>query len=569
MLALRVEYLTGRCVATSYSDRAVAEWPPHPARVYSALVATWADAEVPNDDERLALDWLARQAAPSVAASGKVARSVVQHFVPVNDITVLRTFSTEKLTRLESDLKQATEQLESLGGPADEKETAHARKKAQTALHALRKEQSKLDQQKREDATLVDSFSREGLNNARAILPESRLRQARFFPSVTPDDPVVYFMWSAKASPEIRRALDGLAARVVRIGHSSSLVSCCFASDAPAPVLVPMEEGETSMRVPRPDQFPLLREAYAVHREVEPRVLAAHHVRYGRPRDAEVKPLASTFTDRWTVFHQISGRRLPATRGVEMARVFRDALMSYCDDPPPELVSGHKKSGAPSDSAHLAIVPLPFVGHLHASGSILGVALIIPRATEAAERSALLRGLAKWEAAVRKRVHDPELETPPLDLTMGAAGIIQIERVEWGPPRLANLRSHTWCRTSRTWLSVTPVALDRNPGNLSAKDPRASARAFEATAECIVTACERIGLPKPSRVEVLPSVTMPGVEKARAFPPFPEDSSRPRRVKVHAFLEFTSPVRGPVLLGAGRYFGLGLFRPVDGNGDSE
>jgi len=36
----------------------------------------------------------------------------------------------------------------------------------------------------------------------------------------------------------------------------------------------------------------------------------------------------------------------------------------------------------------------------------------------------------------------------------------------------------------------------------------------------------------------------------------------PPRLASHALLVFPEPVRGPVLLGAGRYFGLGLFRPL-------
>ena len=40
MFAIRVECLTGRYVATAYDDRSRAEWPPHPARLFSALVAT-------------------------------------------------------------------------------------------------------------------------------------------------------------------------------------------------------------------------------------------------------------------------------------------------------------------------------------------------------------------------------------------------------------------------------------------------------------------------------------------------------------------------------------------------
>ncbi|MGH7501844.1 MAG: type I-G CRISPR-associated protein Csb2, partial [Longimicrobiales bacterium] len=121
------------------------------------------------------------------------------------------------------------------------------------------------------------------------------------------------------------------------------------------------------------------------------------------------------------------------------------------------------------------------------------------------------------------------------------------------------------CRPAESWLSVTPVALDRNPGELYASDPDRARKAVASAIEIISTSCERIGLPRPIRVEVLPSVTMPGVAKARAFLPFPADTRKPRRVKVHAFVEFGEPVTGPVLLGAGRYLGLGLFRPVEQN----
>jgi CRISPR-associated protein Csb2 len=46
------------------------------------------------------------------------------------------------------------------------------------------------------------------------------------------------------------------------------------------------------------------------------------------------------------------------------------------------------------------------------------------------------------------------------------------------------------------------------------------------------------------------------------MPAFPPDAGRLRRSLVHASLEFEVEVRGPILLGAGRYTGLGLFRPV-------
>jgi CRISPR-associated protein Csb2 len=53
---------------------------------------------------------------------------------------------------------------------------------------------------------------------------------------------------------------------------------------------------------------------------------------------------------------------------------------------------------------------------------------------------------------------------------------------------------------------------------------------------------------------------MEGVPPVPAFRLLRKNAERPRW-GIHARLEFAAPVRGPVVLGAGRYFGLGLMRP--------
>ena len=151
-------------------------------------------------------------------------------------------------------------------------------------------------------------------------------------------------------------------------------------------------------------------------------------------------------------------------------------------------------------------------------------------------------------------------DTPCLSVTMGAAGVLELERVEWGTAQ-ASLRAESWCRPTRVWHSVTPVALDRNPGDLRSRDPRKIATAISEAVGTIRRSCARIGLPDPRAVEVLPAAPVAGASKAQLYPPYPEESGRTRRVLTHVRLEFAEPVRGPVLLGAGRYLGLGLFRP--------
>jgi len=70
MFAIRVDLLTDRYYATAFNDRQQGEWPPHPGRLFSAMVATWADGDPPLDAERQALLWLEGQAPPALRCDG-------------------------------------------------------------------------------------------------------------------------------------------------------------------------------------------------------------------------------------------------------------------------------------------------------------------------------------------------------------------------------------------------------------------------------------------------------------------------------------------------------------------
>src|SRR5207247_1320625 len=79
-------------VATAYDDRSKAEWPPHPARVFSSLAATLFAEFPPRPGEREALRWLEQLGPPEIQASGASQRDVCTFFVPVNDGTVVGDF---------------------------------------------------------------------------------------------------------------------------------------------------------------------------------------------------------------------------------------------------------------------------------------------------------------------------------------------------------------------------------------------------------------------------------------------------------------------------------------------
>lgn len=570
-LILELRYLTGRSIATAYNDRERAEWPPHPARLFSTLVAAWFDSEEQDSAERAALAWLASLASPCIYASEASHRHVVPHFVPINDVSVLKTFERQRekqgeLQRVLERVKAEYERLQPMGDEKAIKKAAQLLAKDEKALGAGRKTLEKLlmeDQQPYASGTHPGN----GLKGAWAMLPEHRGKQPRSFPSVTPEDARVFLRWGA-APAELechRAALAALASRVVRVGHSASLVTCSVVDDCPTPTWEPSEDGDEVLRVPGPDQVELLQEAFGLHQGIEPRILPCRFQRYARAgKVRETATRSSCFDNDWIVFRQIHGRRMSQTSCAAIARGLRGALMTYATEPLPELLTGHRRDGAPSERPHLAIVPLPFVGHPRASGELLGVALVFPREVDETERQVVLSAIGRWEEESRSRLDDDMVDAPPLQLTLGRAGMIELERIEAGVLSLATLRAATWCRPSHAWVTVTPIALDRNPGDLFSREPRQAEAACEAAERSIATACERIGLPTPSYVQVHPSVPISGAVKARMYPAFPVDPKKHQRVKVHARVEFSAPVVGPVVLGAGRYHGLGLCVPQPG-----
>ena len=271
----------------------------------------------------------------------------------------------------------------------------------------------------------------------------------------------------------------------------------------------------------------------------------------------------TTFEDDWIVLRRVGGPHVTSVDGVLVARTLRKALMSAYGPDVPEILSGHRVSGQPSEHAHLAYVPLPWIGEAEADGGIHGVALVLPRRATNAERFAVYRALDGWERGAASGDAKPG----SLPVHLGKLGVLLLARIEAasegeGQGTAPTLDPNTWCAGSTTWASATPVALDRNPGELRSSDP-AKAASAKAEAEAIVAlACERIGLPRPARVTVELGVPFAGAQDARRFPAFAAGNPAVQRLLVHAKLVFDGEVRGPILLGAGRYFGLGMFRPL-------
>lgn len=554
MLVIEVELLNGRYAATQYNDRWRGEWPPHPARFFSALVAALHDRDPVDERECDALRWLEKQPAPELDVDLAVdeeigRRNVHSVFVPVNDMTLVGD--------PEAELRKTREKLAELEGS---EQTSEIKGQVSKARKALEKVEMKLARFLESQHAAPANPSKEDLKRGTALLPERRNRQERTFPVVVPERPSFAFLWPEAEPAAHLGALRHLCDRVTRLGHSSSLVRCVILERSIAPTLVPHKTGEHVLRVVGPGQLGRLEEAYKRHQAVYPRVLPGHPQRYGEPGREDPQKPRSVFTDDWILLERIGGKRPLASRGIDLAVALRRALIEIAGrENLPVTLSGHDAKGKRASQPHLAFVPLPWVGYDHADGSIQGFALIAPSSIAPDEREALMRLLAKWESKRGDPADDYaiELGTSP---DLGRPLQVRLRRIE--VPNKATLNATRWCKPSRRFITVTPIALDRHPGNLRSNVDRTAHKAAAEAAAAIEDACARIGLPRPSDVSISLGPLLPGALHVRQFAPWPPQPGRTRRARVHAEIVFPEPVCGPVLLGAGRYFGLGLCLPV-------
>jgi CRISPR-associated protein Csb2 len=550
MLAIEVELLTGRYAATAHNDRGRAEWPPHPARFFSALVAALHDHNDVDQAERDALLWLEKQDAPSlrVDPESKAGRRQVQHvYVPVNDVTL---GGDEAIREAEAAVPEA--------------QTPAAKKKAQATLEKVAKAAVAIDPRPSDKA----------IETATALMPapfvgyggkddkghmkrqQGRTRQVRTFPVVLPEMPTLAFIWpTADASPH-RAALQHLCTRVTRLGHSSSLVRCNVIDCDLQPTLVPSDEGDVVLRVVGPGQLDRLDRAFEHHKGEQSRVLPARPQRYGPAfKTATPSRAESVFSSiDWVLFERVGGSRPVASRTTDLARALRGALIElHGNHDLPATLSGHTESG-PTEQPHVAFVPLPFVGYEHADGALMGCALVLPRECSKDDRELLLRLIAKWE----KERADARGN---LALAGGTLPSFHVRRVDVSAK--AALDPMRWSRPSSRFITATPIALDKNPGNMRSNQEGTARKAALEAQKSISDACLYVAGVRPASVEVSLAPLLPGAQHVRDFLPWPGRPGRTPRVRVHADIQFDAPVTGPLLLGAGRYFGLGLCLPVE------
>lgn len=557
MLTIEVELLTGRYAAAAHDNRRRAEWPPHPARFYSALVAALHDRDPVDEAERNALLWLERQPPPALDVDLEVdehlgRRDVRDVFVPVNDVSLVGD-----VWPLVDALDEAGAVLAAAEQDSNVKGIASAVKPAKKAVSEAERKLSAFLTRALEPSGRPSAVD---LAAAAALIPDRRTRQVRTFPVAVPAQTTFSFVWDVESTPEARDGLGALCARVTRFGHSSSLVRCTVTDRRVKPTLVPAHDGDWVLRVVGEGQLTRLEADFAWHQAVENRVLPARPQRYGNPAAAVASDLPrSVFGDDWILYERRGGARPLSSRATDLARALRAALIeANCSgDPLPAAVSGLAGDGRPIDRPHVAFVACPFVGHAIADGSVQGCAIVLPRDMDDRDRRKLLSLIAAWEKRT-SREGMVELATDDLPA-------LRMVRVQTSGKQA--LSPSRWCKPSARYITATPIALDRHPGNLRSNQAHTAHRASVEAQRAIADACEHIGLPRPTSVEISLAPILSGTQPVRAFRPWPGRADRHSRVRVHADIRFDRPVRGPVLLGAGRYFGLGLCLPVRDRGE--
>lgn len=230
----------------------------------------------------------------------------------------------------------------------------------------------------------------------------------------------------------------------------------------------------------------------------------------------------SELSDRLSVFGFPTGIRVEGNRIGAVTNSLRQAVMRRLADPLPPEVSGHDAQDRP----HVAYLPLLDLDEPAPRGDVRGVAVLYP------PDQADLAGL----------VHCGLTEGAAFELQFSGASL----RLRAEQDAAFGGRAFTGC--ARTWATATPVVLDHFPGK------------GNEGAE-LTRSCRRTGLPDPLEVETARRPFIPGgVTLLRSQFPRAEKSPRPF---LHARIRFPEPVAGPVLLGAQRYVGMGLFWPVE------
>lgn len=406
--------------------------------------------------------------------------------------------------------------------------------------------------------------------HAKEVLPALRRRQPRRFPATRPHDPVIRLCWpDAEPGEAMLSALQALAHDTAYIGHSASLTRCRFLLDRGTLEWGAAKRPQRGVYRGRLEE---LRQAYIrFEKSADKKDRPQKGARIPPEPEAKVAR-TNLFGDgnRWLILDHVTGD-MPDVRACALvAKTLRDTLLSGyrhigLEDKIPEVVSGHAAGGAPAQTPHLAIVPLAFAGFPYADGHVMGFALIAPADSEILADGTFRKVMRSLSPVDEKRGRRILTLTSKSGTSVGSAFSIGLSPTFEPPADKRSLDPALYTGPAFVFATVTPIVLDRH------LKERGTARQEESAGQ-IAAACRNIGLPEPEAVVVDKHSAIEGAPSAYPSGNAPRwmnwrlPPSLASRQLTHAVIRFAEPIDGPVILGAGRFVGLGLCRPVEGGG---
>lgn len=375
----------------------------------------------------------------------------------------------------------------------------------------------------------------------------ARTNSERGWARAIPQQPHILYSWpDLSLSSEQRERIEALCRRVPYLGRSTSPAMITVVDEAKeiegVDRLIPesrvSEEAvfvyATTVRCSFPGALTALRDAHEAKYERgeagDPWEIGLG-VDYGteRPRTEE-KAAEGPYPTM--VLFSLEGRLLDGRHTARVTAPLRRALLARAAEHIPALHGHHG-----GDIVQVAVLGLPFVGHEHADGHLMGVAIAIP-------------DLSRAELSVITGALPDAGET--IDVTAGVLGVLRLRRISPldAERRPRTLQPQRWIGPANTWVTALPMVFDRflKPGmNLEDEVRRA-----------VVSS----GFPTPEVLRVDRRPMLPG-----ALDLAPHDTLRRRGQKGfkpyrHVILRFPETVTGPVVIGSMRHYGLGLCLPI-------
>ncbi|MFJ7907076.1 type I-U CRISPR-associated protein Csb2 [Kitasatospora sp. NPDC096204] len=339
---ISVELLEPLYQATSM-DGERAEWPPHPARLFCALVA---HADLDDAAHRMALTWLEAQEPPVV---------------------------TVRARPMEADHPRAAWVVTNIVDPG---KVTHGLLPGRTAGGVPRA----WAQKTLSGTRMVFSWAAEPGEELAPVLKELAVRVPYFGRSTGtglldawcgPDEPGDEDGWRRRWRP---------------------------AADGEHP------KGSQPIRIPYRGYLAWLEEAFEEQRPAWSQSVTHHYLDPDHTDPSETPVVEGPFGDLLT-FSFAPGVTLDPRWTLELTGRLRGAVMSTLEAMGHDVeamttVHGHKNN--PDDPRPVSYVALPFAGHQHADGMLRGLGIALPREMPTQDRKALLAALLRHDGGLRR-----------------------------------------------------------------------------------------------------------------------------------------------------------------------